>query len=81
MTNKEIISIEMGLLGITENINTFAGWKREGFDIKKGSKALFKTKIWKPTMLTDKTTGEKAKRLIMVNANFFGASQVQEGAK
>jgi len=78
MTNKEIISIEMGLLGITENINTFAGWKREGFDIKKGSKALFKTRIWKPTMLTDKTTGEKEKRLIMVNANFFGASQVQK---
>jgi len=81
MTNKEIISIEMGLLGITENINTFAGWKREGFDIKKGSKALFKTRIWKPTTMKDKETGEATKRLIMVNANFFGASQVQEGAK
>jgi len=78
MTNKEIISTELLMLNINEEVNTFAGWKREGYDITKGSKALFKTRIWKPTMLTDKTTGEKANRLIMVNASFFGVSQVQK---
>lgn len=63
LTNKEIIAHEILLHGITEPINTFASWKAQGYHIKKGSKALFTTQIWKPCMMTVKNndTTEKQK--------------------
>ena len=33
---------------ITEIVKTFPQWKAAGYHIKAGSKALFKTQIWKP---------------------------------
>ena len=78
MTNSEIILSEMNLRGITEEVNTFASWKAQGYSINKGEKAAFKTKIWKPVKLKDKETGERAEKatLILVDACFFTLSQV-----
>ena len=48
MTNVAIIGNAKLLNGVTEDVDTFAGWKRRGKQVKKGSKALFKTSIWMP---------------------------------
>lgn len=51
MKNFEIIEQEMlnaGLDPETDVIDTFAGWKKKGFSVKKGAKAVFTTRIWKP---------------------------------
>lgn len=53
--------------GITEETNTWAGWKNFGYEVIHGSKALFgATLIW-----GSKGDGAEYK------ARFFGASQVQ----
>ena len=53
--------------GITEETNTWAGWKALGYEVIHGSKALFgATLIW-----GSKGDGAEYK------ARFFGASQVQ----
>ncbi len=53
--------------GITEETNTWAGWKTLGYEVINGSKALFgATLIW-----GSKGDGAEYK------ARFFGASQVQ----
>ncbi len=80
ITNREILETETALRGIKEPVDTFAGWKRKGFYVTKGSKALFETSIWKPCKTEIKKedgTIEQAKRLYMVKACFFGMSQVK----
>lgn len=52
--------------GITETVNTWAGWKAEGFEVIHGSKALFGA---------DLIHGSKGDGAIY-KARFFGASQV-----
>ena len=82
MTNAEILSKEITTRGITEPVDTFPGWKRRGFKVKKGSKATFKTKIWKPSKkkIKDKETGEEKENnyFILVNAFYFTADQVEK---
>lgn len=78
MTNKEIIVGEMVLNGISEEVDTFQGWKRKGYCVTKGSKNLFQTKIWKPCKVKNPKDGEKEKQLLMVKASFFGKSQVKK---
>ena len=52
--------------GITEPVNTWAGWKQKGFEVMHGAKALFNCSlIW-----GSKGDGATYK------ASFFGASQV-----
>lgn len=53
--------------GITEEVNTWAGWKRAGFEVIHGSKALFGCD------LIHGSRGDGA----IYKARFFGASQVQ----
>lgn len=53
--------------GITEDTNTWAGWKALGFEVIHGSKALFGA---------DLIHGSKGDGAIY-KARFFGASQVQ----
>lgn len=92
MTNAEII---MGAMMLAEldpmevEVDTFAGWKRRGFTVKRGEHAVFKTKIWKPSKFkvsdeeletVDPTTLDadgKQKKLILVNASFFTDEQVE----
>ena len=82
MTNTQIIATECALNGITELVDTYQGWARAGKQVKKGSKALFQTKIWKPRKnskaVTEEMTEEELKsKFIMVKASFFGLSQVE----
>lgn len=54
--------------GIIEEINTWSGWKKLGYEVIHGSKALFGTElIW----------GSKGDGAVY-KARFFGRSQVQE---
>ena len=76
VTNRQIIAAECIDHGITEEVNTYAGWQVRGFQVEKGSKAVFKTKIWKPCKVKNKD-GEQSKKLLLVNAAFFTASQVK----
>ncbi len=79
MTNREILEAEMTVHAVEEEVNTFAGWKREGRIVKKGEKAVFKTKIWKPRK-TKEADSDKNPGMIMVNAHYFTISQTQEKA-
>lgn len=57
----------MNLLGITEDTNTWSGWKKLGYEVIHGSRALFGCSlIW----------GSKGDGAVY-NARFFGKSQVQ----
>lgn len=81
MTNLAIIGNACLLNGVTEDVDTFEGWKRNGSQVKKGSKAIFKTSIWKPTgkkkKEEDETEEDGTGRLILVPAAFFGYSQTE----
>lgn len=83
MTNAQIIETECILNGVTELVDTYQGWARAGKQVKKGSKALFQTRIWKPrknskAKVTEEMTEEELKsKFIMVKASFFGLSQVE----
>ena len=56
--------------GVTEETNTWAGWKQLGYEVIHGSKALFGADlIWG-------SRGDGA----IYKARFFGRSQVQEAA-
>lgn len=92
MTNAEIIvgamlMAELDPMEVT--VDTFAGWKRKGYSVKKGEKAVFKTKIWKPSKYSKKEIEEAAeekdvvipdtaKKLILVTASFFTDEQVEK---
>lgn len=52
--------------GITEQVNTWAGWKKAGYTVAHGSTALFQVNLIYPS----KGDGSTYK------ASFFGASQV-----
>ncbi len=95
MTNAEIILGAMMLAEIDPmevEVDTFAGWKRKGYVVKRGEKAVFQTKIWKPCKFvkkddeeqqTDEQTEEKKnyKKLMLVNASFFTDLQVERITK
>lgn len=54
--------------GVTEETNTWSGWKQAGYEVVHGSKALFGTElIW----------GSKGDGVVY-KARFFGRSQVQQ---
>ena len=91
MTNLEIIESERLLNNIDEELelDTFQGWKNRGYQIIKGQKALFKTKIWKPRKIDVKEVKDENEeqpaedkksnsKFIMVNSAFFSEEQVQK---
>ena len=53
--------------GVTEQVNTWAGWKNAGYEVVHGSKSLFQT------VLIHASKGDSA----TYRASFFGRSQVQ----
>lgn len=81
MTNTEIIIKEMAIAGLDpmkDVVNTFAGWKRNGYVVNKGETAAFKTKIWKPCKNKKQEGEEEAQTsLRLVNAAFFTFEQVK----
>jgi len=76
MTNLEILEMEKMLNKVDEEVDTYAGWKRRGYQVKKGSKALFQTKIWKP-FYTAEDGEEEEMKMVKVKASYFGESQVE----
>ena len=65
--NAERIGAAKAAAGVTEEVNTWSGWKALGFEVQHGSKALFGV---------DLIHGSKGDGAIY-KARFFGASQVQ----
>lgn len=71
----------------TEAIHTFMDWKKAGYMVKKGSKAVAKFTIWNFTDKANKADREAAEKegkeaaanphYYMKEAAFFAASQVQ----
>ena len=53
--------------GVTEQVNTWAGWKAAGYEVVHGSRSLFQA------VLIHATKGDTA----TYRASFFGRSQVQ----
>lgn len=53
--------------GVTEQVNTWAGWKAAGYEVVHGSKSLFQA------VLIHALKGDSA----VYKASFFGRSQVQ----
>ncbi len=65
--NAERIEAAKAAAGITEEVNTWSGWRDAGFEVQHGSKALFGV---------DLIYGSKGDGAIY-KARFFGVSQVQ----
>lgn len=66
--NAERIKAAKATAGIQEEVNTWAGWQKLGYEVMHGSKALFGAElVW-----GSKGDGATYK------ARFFGRSQVQE---
>lgn len=66
--NQKRIENARSAAGVTEEVNTWSGWKALGYEVIHGCKALFGTElIWG-------SKGDGA----MYKARFFGRSQVQE---
>ena len=93
MTNAEIIVTAMVNANLNPEeveVNTFVGWKRNGYSVKRGEKAVFSTKIWKPCKfkkVEEENSADVAddankdetpkKRLMLVTAHFFTDEQVE----
>ena len=62
---------------------TYQEWKYKGYKVKKGSKAVIKTKLWKKVKSKDKEENneEKTSKFILVNASLFGIDQVEKIAQ
>lgn len=81
MTNKEIILHEAILNNYSyngSNLNTYTTWKRKGYQVQKGQKAIINTSLWKHCSFKDKKTGESTTRILMVKASLFGVEQVEK---
>ena len=94
MTNAEIIMaarMELAKAGKLEIINgepqeihTYNAWKRLGFQVLKGQKAVCMLRIWKPipkkgtkpVQIEDEEDNEQKPWMMPKNAFFFSASQV-----
>ena len=65
--NDKRIAEAQNAAGVTEQVNTWAGWKAAGYEVVHGSKSLFQT------VLIHASKGDTA----TYRASFFGRSQVQ----
>lgn len=99
MTNLEIVEkevIERGFLTEEEcgriigqygelPYKTYQEWKYSGYQVKKGSKAVIKTKLWKKVKSKkkeeeseDKENNKKVSNFVMVTVSLFDLSQVEK---
>lgn len=65
--NAQRIAEAQNAAGVTEQVNTWAGWKAAGYEVVHGSKSLFQA------VLIHASKGDSA----VYKASFFGRSQVQ----
>lgn len=88
MTNTEIIATECSLIGIEydNNLYTFHEWKKRGYSVKKGQKAIIKVPLWtvckaKEVLKNEDGTpaGEQqTNKMYMKTAALFHISQVEK---
>ena len=97
MTNLEIVEkevVERGFLTEEEcgiiigkygelPYKTYQEWKYSGYQVKRGSKAVIKTKLWKKVSKTKDEESEdkenkKVRNFVMVTASLFDLSQVEK---
>ena len=88
-TNQEIILAEVLTRGITEDVHTYTKWKSLGYQVKKGEKALFQTRLWKKKNSKAKKENEKTDTenenneikdnsyFFLAKSSMFGRSQVE----
>ena len=60
---------------------TYEEWKYNGYQVKKGSKAVIKTKLWKQVKRKNEEGEEEKtllKKFILVNASLFSMDQVEK---
>lgn len=69
----------------TEPIHTFATWKKLGYQVQRGEKAIAQFKVWKMCKPSKKQIEESKKndedvqpKMIKKMSHFFKASQVQK---
>lgn len=61
---------------------TYQEWKYSGYQVKQGSKAIIKTKLWKKVKeKKEKEEDKDTTKFILVNASLFGAEQVEKIAQ
>lgn len=76
-----VIEDEQGRKTLTkepEEIHTYMEWKRRGYTVRHGEKHISKFTIWKNVPI--RKEGEEPKeKMIMKEAFFFKASQVEKG--
>ena len=87
ITNNEIVTaawlelVAAGVIDEGETIHTFDYWKKSGYIVKRGSKAVCALMIWKHTTkhtTNDDGTEEETGKLFMKKAYFFSSSQVEK---
>ena len=87
MTNAEIIgmALQQNEMDLTETYLTFAEWKKRGYSVKKGQKAVLVVDLWKPfkKKITDKETGEvtEENRFMLKTSHLFNSKQVEKITK
>ena len=74
MTNVEIIARAKMANGITEEANTYAYWKKAGYQVRKGERAAFKCRIWKYSK-KKRDEEDESGVMFMKTASFFTVSQ------
>lgn len=74
MTNVQIIAAAKMANGITEEANTYAYWKKAGYQVRKGEKAAFKCRIWKYSK-KKRDEEDESGVMFMKTASFFTVSQ------
>jgi hypothetical protein len=78
MTNVQIIEKEKAILGIEEQAHTYATWNELGYQVKKGEKAKFTTKIWKKAKSKKEKNEETEGNYFLKLSFFFTESQVEK---
>ena len=64
---------------VPDEIHTYQAWKSRGYQVRKGSKAVTKLRIWKYVDGREDENGRKEPdRHFMKTASFFCRSQVEE---
>lgn len=81
-TGKKIVveyNDEKKELDVPEPIHTYQAWKKLGYQVKKGEKAIAKFTIWKHVSGKKKEDGEQGKdRMFMKMSSFFKMEQVEK---
>lgn len=74
MNNTQIIinaMIEKGLDPEQTTIDTYSGWKRKNYKVRKGEQAIFTKRIWRPKPFSNK------EKFALVDASFYTDKQVE----